>query len=178
MSSIKYAVVEDGVLTSSSIDKLSVGYFLKYKDTFIPLHNGGVIIDGDDYIYNGKRYRISNCELYDAVSNAIENDGNSIANYLNGLVIPKVHTNNIMDRLPNPDTNGIQPFLKIVLKAVFRYGKTLPLSPNQRARQNQLYRHINKLHKTGTEISVQKAVELLNTNGLTLSDIIKDEFTD
>lgn len=87
-----------------------------------------------------------------------------------------VFIKDVKNKLPDPYNDKLNPFTAAVVLACLNKAKDIALTTEQHQKKMTIQRQIRTLINSDDDISLKKAEELLSYHGLSIADILKDEF--
>lgn len=164
-----YLIIKNGKLVKSEEPKRTEEYFLVDVNTghIYNLNLYDVIVVDDNRVDIGlKRFNLEDLKLYDMekISEIINADK------------PQMVTKDAERKMLDPLDHNYKPFTRAVLMAVKSSSRRRALKRNDYDRILGLIREFNKCADGSKDISIKKAEELLECYGLSINDIIREEY--
>ena len=164
-----YLVVEKGKLVESEERKRNEDYFLVDENTkhIYSLNLYDVVVVDEDRVDIGlKRFNRSDLKLYKQ---------EELTDMLNAER-PQIVTKDAERKMLDPLEHNYRPFTRAILMAVKSSSRRRALKREDYDKILGLIREFNKCADGSKDISPKKGEELLECYGLTLNDIIREEY--
>ena len=164
-----YLVIKNGKLVESEERKRNEDYFLVDENTkhIYSLNLYDVIVVDDERVDIGvKRFNRNDLTLYKQ---------DEITDMLNAER-PQMVTKDAERKMLDPSDHNYRPFTKAILMAVKSSSRRRALKRDDYDKILSLIREFNKCADGSKDISIKKGEELLECYGLSLNDIIREEY--
>lgn len=164
-----YLIVDKGKLIESEVPKRNDEYALVDETTnhiFVLDLYDVIIVNKDKVDIGSKRVDRENLRLtrIDELSDILNSER------------PQIVTKDAERKMLDPYGHNFKPFTKAIMIAIKNNTRKRGLVRDDYDKILGLIREINKLADGSKDISVKKAEELLESYGLSISDIIKEEY--
>lgn len=180
-----YAVYKHGVLMESKSWYPTNGWAIVHTNGNVyPLNTFKIEVkDVDHYIIDGAEYSKNDFKIVSHAEAAeIYKDRTLVKADENGKKGENANTNEVFKdiiatKVPNPDTGNWRPFTKAVINIIKRKGQIIPVPNKVNASRLTLLRDVrDKYYDGSADIPIDKAIFLLNTFNLQITDILREEY--